>query len=189
MTVVWVDTETTGLKPIDSGIIELAMLVYRDGKKLAEEVFLLNPLDDEVLFHEEAFEVNGISKETIETYPPASEAVPEIVKFLEQFLPEEKLVFAGFNCKFDYDHFGALLFRHGNGDSMDKFFNGKLIDVLEIVRKAQEKKILPKTDDQKLVTLTKSFGIPHDGAHGALSDIKATRQLYETIYAIERSKR
>jgi exonuclease I len=37
--------------------------------------------------------------------------------------------------------------------------------------------------------MTKSLGIIHDDAHTALSDIKATRRLYERIYEIEREKR
>jgi exonuclease I len=37
--------------------------------------------------------------------------------------------------------------------------------------------------------MTKALGIPHGAAHTALSDIKATRQLYEAIYRLSCGKK
>jgi DNA polymerase III epsilon subunit-like protein len=186
MIAVWTDTETTGIEPIDSGAFEIAFLVYHDSRLLAEKVFHLNPLNGEVLFHEDAFKVNGISEDAIKTYPPAGEIVPEIVKFLEEFKPEEKMVFAGYNCKFDYGHIGALLFREGY--TISDYFDGRFIDVLDLVKKAKEMGILEHTDNNQLTTITKALEIPHEGAHGAMADIKATRRLYEAIYLKSRRK-
>jgi DNA polymerase III epsilon subunit-like protein len=185
MTVIWADTETTGLEPIDSGAFEIALMVYQDSILLEEKEFHLNPLDDEVVFHESAFKVHGISEEKIRTFPPATEVIPQIVEFLKKYLPEnqdEKLVFAGYNCPFDYGHIGALFFR--NGFTIGDYFNGKFIDVYEKVKRAGN--LLPRTPNQKLETMTKALGIEHTGAHGALADIKATRRLYEAIYLISR---
>jgi DNA polymerase III epsilon subunit-like protein len=187
ITSIWSDTETTGLEPIDSGAFEIALLVYRGAEKLDEKLYHLNPLDDEVKFHEEAFKINGISEETIKSYPPAKKILPEIAEFLGKYKPEEGLVFAGYNCKFDYGHLSALFFRHGI--CMEDYFNRNLIDVYDLVQKAAAMRILPKTVNQKLETMTKALGIVHEGAHTALSDIKATRRLYETIYMLERSKK
>jgi DNA polymerase III epsilon subunit-like protein len=187
ITSIWCDTETTGIEPIDSGAFEIALLVYRGADKLDEKLFNLNPLDDEVKFHEEAFKVNGISEEMIRSYPPAEKVLPEITDFLGKYKPEEGLVFAGYNCKFDYGHLSALFFRHGI--IMEDYFNRELIDVHTLVQKAAAMGLLPKTKNQRLETMTKALGIVHEGAHTALSDIKATRRLYETIYMLERSKR
>jgi DNA polymerase III epsilon subunit-like protein len=192
MTIAFIDTETTGLEPIDSGAFEIAIIVYgdtiEDGKKIhkmiEEKVFRLNPLDDEVLYHESAGAVHGISKEEIESFPPAVEVIPELVTFLKKHCPEEKLIFAGYKCKFDYGHISALLFRHG-GYLMQDYFNGRLIDVYEKVKQASEMGLLPKTRDQKLETMTKALDIPHEGAHSALADIRATRRLYEMIWHIQ----
>jgi DNA polymerase III epsilon subunit-like protein len=187
MIVVWCDTETTGIKPIDSGAFEIAFLVYNGSQLVAEKVFNLNPLNDEVLFHEEAFRVNGVSEDTIKSYPSVKEIVPKMVEFFEEFKPpEEKMVFAGYGCDFDYGHIGALLFREGY--AIFNYFDGRFIDVLELVKKAKEMKVLKYTDDNKLTTITKSLEIPHEGAHGALADIKATRLLYEAIYLKSRRK-
>jgi DNA polymerase III epsilon subunit-like protein len=187
ITSIWCDTETTGLEPIDSGAFEIAMLVYRGADKMDEKLFYLNPLDDEVKFHEEAFKINGIPEEIIRGYPPAEKVLPEIAEFLGKYKPEEGLIFAGYNCNFDYGHLSALFFRHGIG--IENYFNRNLIDVLDMVKKAVAMSLLPRTENQKLETMTKALGIVHEGVHTALSDIKATRRLYETIYMLERSKR
>jgi DNA polymerase III epsilon subunit-like protein len=180
MTVVWCDCETTGRNPIDSGPFEIALLVYRDGKLLAERLYHLNPLNDEVVIHQSALDVNGATEEQIRGYPPAKEIVPQIVEFLNQCAVPEKFVFAGYNCGFDYGHIGALFFREGVliGD----LFNGEMIDVLELVKQAKAKGLLDPSDNNKLETLTKALDIEHDEAHTAMSDIKATRRLYEHIY-------
>jgi exonuclease I len=64
-----------------------------------------------------------------------------------------------------------------------------MIDVLELVRKAEERGVLVTgTKNKKLETMAKALGIPHGEAHTALSDIKATRQLYEAIYRLSCGK-
>jgi DNA polymerase III epsilon subunit-like protein len=180
MIVIWVDVETTGIEPINSGPFELAFLVYNGGRLLEERLFHLNPLNDEVIIDQESLDVNGATEELIRSYPPAKEVVPEIVEFFKKTCPLEKLFFAGYNCPFDYGHLGALLFREGF--LIDDCFNGQFIDVLELVRRAKEMKILGHTDNNRLTTITEALEIPHEGAHGAMADIKATRRLYEHIY-------
>jgi DNA polymerase III epsilon subunit-like protein len=179
MTTIWCDTETTGLNPKDSGPFELAFLVYKGSTLLEEKVFHLNPLD-EVMIHPDALEVNGATEEQIRGYPPEKEVVPEIVAFFKKYQPEEKLVFAGYNCPFDYDHLRVLLFREGF--LMSDYFSGRFIDVLDLVKNAKAKKMLDYTKNNKLETITKALGIEHDNAHTALADIRATRRLYEYIY-------
>jgi DNA polymerase III epsilon subunit-like protein len=187
LTVIWVDTETTGLEPIDSAPFEIALLVYNGGQLMAERVFHLNPLSDEVIIHEEALKVNGATEEQIRSYPAAAEVIPEIVKFLKQFEVPEKFVFAGYNAGFDYGQIGGLFFRHGV--AIGDLFNGRLIDVLELVKKAKAVNLLKSTRDNKLTTITEALGIPHDDAHSALQDIRATRRLYEYIYTQWRQKK
>jgi DNA polymerase-3 subunit epsilon len=168
------------------------MLVYRDSQLLEEKVFHLNPLDDEVLYHENAFKVHGVTEEEIKSFPPAVETTLQIAEFLKKYLPknpEEKLVFAGYNCNFDYEHLGALFSRCGF--NIGDYFNEQFIDVLERVKMAREQGflVLDKKYNNKLETITKALGVMHDDAHTALSDIKATRQLYEELYLIWRKKK
>jgi DNA polymerase III epsilon subunit-like protein len=180
MTVIWCDTETTGLNPINSAPFELAFLVYDGGNFIEEKVFHLNPLKDEVVIHQSALDINGATEEQIRGYPPAKEVAPEIIKFFQKHCPKERLIFAGYNCPFDYKQVGNLILREGF--TISDYFNGRLIDVLELVRRAKKMKLLDNKVDDKLESMTKSLGIEHDAAHSALSDIKASRRLYEIIY-------
>jgi DNA polymerase III epsilon subunit-like protein len=183
----WIDTETTGLDPKTSAAFEIAVLVYQGGKIVGEELYFLNPLNDEIKWGEEAAKVNGVSEEEIYSFPPAEKIVPYIVELLDKYKPEEKLVFAGYNAPFDYSHLEALFRRYGY--AIGDYFSGRLIDVLELVKDAGKEGLLPQTRDRKLDTMCKALGIEHGNAHTALSDIKATRRLYETIFRIQRSKR
>ncbi|MDR1231303.1 MAG: 3'-5' exonuclease [Spirochaetaceae bacterium] len=183
----WCDTETTGINPAESGAFELAFLIYEDAELKAEKVYNLNPLNDTIRFGEEAFKVNGVSEEMIRSYPAAEEVMPEVAVFLEQYAPPEKMVFAGYRCGFDYGHIAALLTRCGY--SIGNYCNGRMIDVLELVKKAEARGVLVTgTKNKKLETMTKALGIPHGAAHTALSDIKAARQLYEAIYRLSCGK-
>jgi DNA polymerase-3 subunit epsilon len=187
MTTIWCDTETTGLDPRESGAFEIALLIYENANLKEEKIYHLNPLNNEIHFSEEAFQTNGVPEETIRSYPPAEEVIPDIVELLEKYASHGKLYFAGYKCDFDYGHIGSLFYRCGF--NIGDYFNGKFIDVLELVKKAADKRLLPETKNKKLETMTKALGIIHDSAHTALSDIKATRQLYEAIYLIQRSKK
>jgi DNA polymerase-3 subunit epsilon len=184
---IWCDTETTGVDPKISGAFEIAFLVYAGVEKLDEKLYRLNPLNDEVLFSGEAFQINGVPEDAIRSYPPMGTVIPEIVKMLKKYAPPEKLVFAGYNCPFDYGHLGGLLYRCGY--DIGDYFTGRFIDVLELVKRAKEQRLLGATKNNKLETMAKSLGIVHNDAHTALSDIKATRQLYEAIFLMTRSNK
>lgn len=185
---VWCDSETTGLDPAFSGAFEFAFLIFKDGIFHEEKEFHLNPLNETIQFGEEAYRVNGVSEKTIRSYPPAEEVLPEIANWLAYYVgeKEEKCVFAGYKADFDYGHLKALFNRHDI--SMEYFFDGRMIDVLELVKKACSRGIIKYTPDKKLETITKALGIPHNEAHSALSDIWATRKLYETIRVMERKR-
>ncbi|MCL2174423.1 MAG: 3'-5' exonuclease [Treponema sp.] len=203
MTVVWCDVETTGIDPTNSAAFEIAILVYQDkeidGKMshvlVGEKEFHLNPLNDQILFHEGAYKVHGVSEETIRSYPSAEIVMKEIADWLIQWSyngmndhadADNKFVFAGYNCGFDYGHVKALFDRCGI--DMNFFFSGRLIDVFDVVKQlAPQLKI--KTKNQKLETMTKALGIEHADAHGAMSDIKATRRLYEVLWLKSRNKK
>jgi DNA polymerase III epsilon subunit-like protein len=189
MIVIFCDTETTGKETSNSAAFEIAFLVYQDGFLVGEKVFHLNPLSETIKFSEEAYRINGVSEETIKSYTPALEVIHEIAKFLDPFVnettsKEERLVFAGYCVSFDFNHLKALIERYGY--NMDYFFSGRMIDVYELVKKAKAMGLIGKTKDNKLETMTKALGIPHDAVHSALGDIRATRKLYEAIYAIGR---
>jgi DNA polymerase III epsilon subunit-like protein len=140
-----------------------------------------------VLWHESAFRVNGVSEEKIQSYPAVEYVIPKIAAFLHNYSAIEKMVFAGYCCDFDYRHVDTLFSRCGY--SMSDYFNGRLIDVFELVKKASGMGLLPAVPDKKLSTMAKALGIELAHAHTALADITATRLLYEKLYKIWREQR
>jgi len=183
---VWVDVETTGLDPSNSGAFEIAMLIYKESKCVFEDIYHLNPLNNEIKWSHGAYKVNGVKKETILSYPPLEEVMPRIAEDLKKHMPPEKHVFAGYNCAFDYRHIDALFARIGLRAT--DFFSNERIDVLQSVKQAADKGLLPYTENKKLTTMAEAMGIPHEGAHSALSDIRVTRKLYEAIAEIQQNK-
>jgi DNA polymerase III epsilon subunit-like protein len=186
ITSAWIDTETTGKDPREFGAFEISLLVYQGAKCVFEKLYHLNPLNDEVKWGEEAYQIHGVKEETIRSYPPPEEVIPDIVADLKKYMPPEKYVFAGYNCNFDYGHIGALFFRAGF--NVGDYFNNRPIDVYDRVKKAAAKGLLPKTENQRLETMTKALGINHEKAHSAMDDIKATRQLYEVIWQLDQQQ-
>ena len=183
ITSAWIDTETTGIDTRDSSAFEIALLIYKGKECVYECLYNLNPLNDKIRWSEEAYSVNGVSEETILSYPPLEGVVPDIAADLKKHMPTEKYVFAGYNCGFDYGHVAALFARAGL--NMDDLFNKKMIDVYQRVIMAAEKGILPKTKNQKLGTIAKELGIDPGNSHTAMDDIKTTRRIYEMLWFME----
>jgi DNA polymerase III epsilon subunit-like protein len=187
LAVAWIDTETTGIDPRCSGAFEIALLIYKGPQCVLEKLYRLNPLDDEVKWSEEAFKINGVTEETMRFFPLPSQVVPEIIADLKAHIPPERYAFAGYNCGFDFSHIGAAFFRAGFTAS--DYFNGRFIDVYELVKKADAMRLLPETSDKKLETMAKALGINPGNSHSAMDDIKATRRLYEALYHIQKKRR
>ena len=183
MNVIWCDTETTGINPKDSGVFEIALLFACNGTVICERIFHLNPLTDTILYHEEAAQVHGVSEEAIRAYPPAEKVIPEIAAFfgevMEQYRSGGKMVFAGYNCLFDWNHLHALFARCN--DTLDDYFS-RCVDVMEMAKKAAAKKIIPYQKNFKLGSICKSLGVSLENAHTALADIKATRNVCIALF-------
>ena len=127
MNVIWCDTETTGITPNDSGAFEIALLFACNGKVICQCVFHLNPLTDTILYHEDAARVHGVSEEEIRAYPQAEKVIPEIAAFfceaMKHYCTGERMVFAGYNCLFDWNHLQALFARCN--ENLDEYFSSR----------------------------------------------------------------
>jgi len=183
MNVMWCDTETTGIEVEDSGAFEIALLLAVDGEIKEEKRFFLNPLTEKIKYGEEAGRIHGVSEEKIRSFESFNVVIPRIVAFITlgiaRFCPNQKLVFAGYNCNFDWKHLKALFERCNY--KIDDYFD-KQYDVFELVKKASYKKLTPCLENLKLETVCKSLGVELSNAHTAIADIKATRNVAIELY-------
>lgn len=190
MRFLWLDTETTGLEPSDSSIIQIAFILVEKGKAICERCFYLNPLSETIKYHESVLEVHGITEAEIRKFPPEEQQVKRIAEFLtdarEMFKKDgsnsKKLIASGYNVGFDMKHLDALLTR--NGYDIKDYFSGMVADVYEQVKKAGMQKALPYLENRKLRTVAKYLGVNLENAHSALDDIKATRQVAAKLHAM-----
>ena len=102
----WVDTETTGLDPKDSSVIQIAGMVEVN-ETIREEVDLkLRPLPEKKI-SPEALAVNGRTEEEMARWPLAAASLRALSrvfdKYVNRFDKNDKFVPAGYNVNFDLD--------------------------------------------------------------------------------------
>lgn len=184
--ILWMDTETTGLAGTEcpgcgyqNAMIQFAGIVDIDGKVAAEIQFLLRPFN-KAKVERTAMEVNGKSVHDIIRYPVAKDGLSELKKHLSRFVnkydPNDKFVPAGYRVDFDTDFVRAAFERSGDKYFGSWFFNCSL-DVRSFVSIAILNNGL-RLPNWKLTTVCEAYGIAMPGAHDALVDVRACRELY-----------
>jgi len=177
----WFDVETTGLNHFKNDIIQIAALAEVEGNIIEEFNSKIAPVDPTNV-DPKALEVNGLKLEDIMKYPKAKEVHKKFTDFLGRYIDkynkEDKFAPAGYNVNFDID-FLSSFFRKCGDKYYGSYFNYKCIDPRPYLHMMDyERKIsLP---NYKLVTVCNHYSIRLE-AHEALSDIKATRELYRML--------
>lgn len=160
MQTLFFDCESTGLKTDTDRIIQLAILILdEEGKTLLSKAKYYNP------------EGTPISKEAQDTHGITEAMLRDAPKFKDDAKALKKLfegrIIAGYNImRFDTQILIAEFQRCG----IDINFSGKFIDCLNIEKKLNSNKL---ADAYRRYT-----GKDIDNAHDALSDIKATAEVF-----------
>lgn len=175
----WIDVETTGLLAYVNDVIQLAGLIEIDGEVLEEFSLQLAPINVDKI-QQSALDVNNKTRQEILSYPDPLSQVLQFTDLLAPYLDKtdkkDKFIFAGYNAPFDKD-FVQNLFKRVNIKGFNTLFEYKTFDVYTLVFILTYCGKIPKLEDMKLATMAKYFNIEHD-AHEALSDIKATREVF-----------
>jgi DNA polymerase-3 subunit epsilon len=178
----WFDTETTGVDPFRSCVITLAGLIEINGNVM-EEVDLKFAPHEGAYIADKAIQAHGITVEEMNKFPSALKSLSllkaTLSEFVSKFDKNDKFIAAGYNVKFDMDFLRQMFIRH-NDKFFGSYFFWPVIDVQFIVAR-QIALIDLRLPDYKLSTLCKHYEIPID-AHDAMSDIKATKALYDLLY-------
>ena len=178
--VFWFDTETTGIDPYHCCVITLAAIIEVNGKVL-EEIDLRFKPHDGARIDEAAIKTHGISREQMNEFEPAPVVLAKLKSTLSEivnkFDKNDKLIMAGYNVKFDADFLRQMFMRSGD-KYFGSFFFWPTLDVQHYV--ACEIIAGLRLPNFKLSTVAKHYNIEID-AHDALSDIRATKRLYEIL--------
>lgn len=175
----WIDLETTGTSHYKHDIIQLAGLVDIDGVVVEEINLRIKPINMDAIDNK-ALEVNQKTRAEIAAYPAPQLAFntfkTHLGKYVDPYDKQDKFVPAGYFVKFDLD-FLRSYFRKMKDKYFGSWFTSVFIDVQTFVAMEVTAGRL-SLPNYKLGTVCGVCQIEIN-AHDALSDIKATRMIYE----------
>lgn len=176
--ILWLDVETTGLNSKIHGLREVGYILCIDGQVIEKDVLQIDPrtYKKEIEIDNRALELSNI---TIDDFEDSSCQFDYFREILDKYSKGEKFILAGFNVKFDNDFLREWFYDNNAGVDFKDYFHYKVIDVFPLVINLNYLGLIDTIDD-KLKTVCEHFNIPID-AHNALSDIEATKNLYELI--------
>lgn len=185
MKLIYIDTETTGLDSRLHALTEIACIVVEDGEIIDKQLLYINPSSYTKMatIDPQALEFRNVTIEEVEAYPSSKDQFNEFIAFLDKHIDkydkQDKFKILGYNIGFDIG-FIKEWFIDNDHKYYGSYFDYKDIDVFALVKHLKLINQSFETENDKLETLCKYFGIGID-AHNALSDIEATRELYKRI--------
>ena len=167
-----VDTETTGLVPSRSAILEIAILIFEDGERVGRYYSKIQPTGEELaMAQHKALEINGyLARPGDWDGAPYFEAVAaDIADALDG------AVAVGHNVSFDVEMIRANFKRHG--------YRGRVpwakIDTITLVR---EHLFPVGLDRSSLDSVRRFLGWSSIGAHTAAKDAEDTAALFHLLW-------
>lgn len=176
------DVETTGLRPTQGEIVDVAAIRFRDFEPVEKFESLCFPRKG---VPEETSKVNGITSDMVEGRP----TFQQVAQSLQAFIGTDNLV--GHNLPFDLSFIG----KYGVDFTAQK---RKYFDTLDLARKTLKKDSYRKKYDReydcyedvlvegdvpdfKLVTLCQYYGIINPESHRAFGDALAAGRLFHKL--------
>ncbi|MFT4304590.1 MAG: PolC-type DNA polymerase III [Candidatus Woesearchaeota archaeon] len=152
------DIETTGLSKHYDKITEIAAVKVSNGIIVNEFQTLINPERKIPSF---ITKLTGINNEMVKDKPTIDKVLPDLFNFLEN-----EIIIAH-NATFDH----GFIQQNANLCGLN-FYNEKLC-----TRKLANR-LLPNLKSKKLNVICEHFNIKNIEAHRAMSDVKATHQVF-----------
>lgn len=154
------DTETTGLRPIDSTIIEIGAIKFDRNGQISTWSGLFNP---GFLLPPQITQITHITDQMLSDKPPLSIKINEFLEFLGDS------VIVAHNAQFDIEFLNSECARNNI-----KRTNNKFIDTLQFSRI-----VYPDLKSHRLEFLADNFGIDKGSAHRALDDARTCMHLFK----------
>ena len=187
--IIFIDTETGGVNPEKSALIQLSGIIRIDKKDIEKFNFYIKPFENSEV-NEKALEVQGRTLEELKTdkYVEEKEVYKQFInlfdKYIDKYDRTDKFIVAGYNVRFDVDILKAFFQRHGN-NFLFSYLDSSMLDPLYSIRLLQIAEVLPVLENNKLETWCKHFGIELK-AHDSLEDIEATKKLIGKLISLIR---
>lgn len=189
------DVETTGLDPRQCAIISIGFVVLDDElNPIDNDEFYVRPFEG-ALVEPKAIEINGYSPEKWDEEGAMDQE--ELLQRLDNALmyhtfsgPKtasknqifggiKKLIPLGYNVSFDLKFLKEFFIRHE--ENIDRYLESDAVCVLKEVKKDDKSKQHVEPDGYKLSNTCKRFEVKNDNPHQALSDIRATIEVYKKL--------
>jgi DNA polymerase-3 subunit alpha (Gram-positive type) len=165
------DTETTGLSPKSGDrIVEIAAVRFKNKKKIATFETLVNPGRP---ISEAAFQVNRISEAMLSQAPRIETVLPKFLDFVQGSC------LCSYNAGFDLEFLNNELNLLGQPSLQDVV----TVDILRMARR-----LLPGLERYALWFVSERLGINITQRHRALADVEMTREVFNRLTGILRSK-
>lgn len=178
--ILWIDTETTGLNPIDNDIIQLAYIIEIDNEVKESDMIYMAPITSKI--EASALEIHGYTEEKIKQFPAAGIGIDALKtamgRYVNKYNKKDKFIPAGYFANFDMQFLRGTFSKTG-----DKYFGSWFRSVILEVSAFVAKEYMDKSldlENLKLKTVAQHYGIELV-AHDAKSDIEATRNIYKKI--------
>lgn len=158
LTFVGFDTETTGRYPLESEICEIAAVKWKGGKIVDTFETLLKPSKP---MGAEVIAIHGITNEMVENSPRVADKIGEFHAFIAGTVP------IAHHAPFDVGFVAVEFEKVGLALPKEPVLCSSLLS----------RRLFPESENHRLQTLIKFFGLPQGTAHRALDDTKACLEV------------
>ena len=174
MKIFWNDTETSGLDPLEHGIIQLAYIIEIDGVEKERDILYSNCLGKK--YNQKALAVNGFTVEQVDKFPSPHDMFLKLSmvlgKYVDKFDKNDKFTPGGYNNDFDMRFLRQLFIECGE-KYFGSWFSFGIIDPVQIMRFLSYCGLDLPTG-AKLTEIAHHFGVLRENAHDALVDVEMT---------------
>ena len=157
-----VDIETTGDKPVNFKVIEIAIILHDGEKELDRYHTMVNP---EERINPFISRLTGIHDSDVQNAPKFFEVAKDIIEFTRD------AIFVAHNVSFDYGVVRREYKRLGYDFRLPHLCTVQTARIL-----------LPGHKSYGLKNITKALGIKLNGHHRAINDTEATAELFEMLF-------
>ena len=186
MTLLCVDTETTGLE-LENHCIWQISGIFKKGDMEDRFNFKMKPFRGDPI-DASAFVKTGVSQKELETYPDQKEAFEAFISLLNKYGTAEdgsleKIFVVGYNVKFDMDFINQWFEYNGVSKIWWRHIYWPYIDVMALAATYYMTK-RSEFENFRLTTVYKYvFGKDFENAHSADADVEATWDLFRYLYS------